>query len=170
MSHSEETPDTSHIQNPEVSHERSDVSVRGILIFGVGLIISAVVIHLLLWWLMIFFEHREIAKEPKASPMAGGRQRLPPEPRLQLAPGHEVHPDIEMKKLLDKEREVLGSYGWIDPASGVVRVPIERAKDLIAQRGIREGGRQKAEGGREKAEGGRQKAEGGRQKAEGKKF
>ena len=135
MSHLEETPDTGHIQNPDVSHERSDVNVGGILWFGIGLIVAALVIHLLIWELMIFFERREVAAEPKASPMASGRRHLPPEPRLQLAPGHNMHPEIEMRLLREKEREILDNYAWVDPASGVVRIPVERAKELLAQRG-----------------------------------
>jgi len=32
----------------------------------------------------------------------------------------------------------LSSYGWVDKNTGIVHVPIDRAIDLIAQRGIAE--------------------------------
>jgi ATP-dependent exoDNAse (exonuclease V) alpha subunit len=37
---------------------------------------------------------------------------------------------------LKKQNEVLGSYDWVDQKNGVVRIPIERAMDLLAQRGL----------------------------------
>ena len=35
-----------------------------------------------------------------------------------------------------KEEETLASYGYIDKNAGTVRIPIDRAMDLIAQRGL----------------------------------
>ena len=34
------------------------------------------------------------------------------------------------------EHEVLTTYGWTDKNAGVVRIPIERAKDLLLERGL----------------------------------
>ena len=47
--------------NPEVHHEGSDVNVRTILAFGAGLIVAAVLIHLLVWLLFLFFAGQEEA-------------------------------------------------------------------------------------------------------------
>jgi hypothetical protein len=35
-----------------------------------------------------------------------------------------------------KEEETLSTYDWIDKNTGTVRIPIDRAMDLIAQRGL----------------------------------
>jgi hypothetical protein len=35
-----------------------------------------------------------------------------------------------------EEDEVLNHYGWVDPDRGVVRIPVERALDIVAQRGL----------------------------------
>src|SRR5438034_2680301 len=43
-------------ENPQVSHEQSDVNVRRILAFGLGLLVAGVVIQLGMWWL---FEDRK---------------------------------------------------------------------------------------------------------------
>lgn len=32
-----------------------------------------------------------------------------------------------------KDAEVLNSYGWVDQDKGVVRIPVDRAKDLVIQ-------------------------------------
>jgi hypothetical protein len=37
---------------------------------------------------------------------------------------------------LKKENDVLESYDWVDQNNGVVRIPIDRAMDLVAQRGL----------------------------------
>ena len=34
------------------------------------------------------------------------------------------------------EEQVLTTYGWVDQQKGVVRVPIDRAIDLLAQKGL----------------------------------
>ena len=38
--------------------------------------------------------------------------------------------------MLQDEDSVLNHYGWVDPERGVVRIPIDRAIDVIATRGL----------------------------------
>ena len=35
-----------------------------------------------------------------------------------------------------QEEQTLHSYGWVDQPAGVVRIPIDRAMELLAQRGL----------------------------------
>jgi hypothetical protein len=35
-----------------------------------------------------------------------------------------------------QEEKTLHSYGWVDQRAGVVRIPIDRAMELVAQRGL----------------------------------
>jgi hypothetical protein len=55
---------------------------------------------------------------------------LPPEPRLQVS----APKDLEQYKAA--QGEILNSYGWIDQNAGVVRIPIERAMDILVQKGL----------------------------------
>ena len=57
-------------------------------------------------------------------------RRLPPMPRLQSAP------ITDLKDMRAAEEQILNGYGWVDQANGVVRIPIDRAIDLLAQRGL----------------------------------
>ena len=57
-------------------------------------------------------------------------QKLPPAPRL------EVTPVLDLRAMRAAEDKILNSYGWIDPEKGMVRIPIDRAIDLLAQRGL----------------------------------
>src|SRR5215469_2165467 len=55
---------------------------------------------------------------------------LPPEPRLQASPS------ADWKAYRDAQMEQLSSYGWVDRDKGAVAIPIQRAMELIIQRGI----------------------------------
>lgn len=88
--HKTETPDVSHIRNVEVTHEASDISVVGTLTFAAILAISIALISGGMWILFRYFNAQE-AKQPQPGPMALNKdERLPPEPRLQAAPGFAV--------------------------------------------------------------------------------
>lgn len=88
--HRTETPDVSHIRNVEVTHEASDVNVRAVLTFVLVLTIATATISVGLWMLFRYFNADE-AKQKPPGPMALTRdERLPPEPRLQAAPGFAV--------------------------------------------------------------------------------
>ena len=89
--HATETPDVSHIKNPDVTHETSDVNVGGIVKFVIGLTIFGIIVNLLMWGMFRLFNEQETKKEPAKGPMAmTTTERLPPEPRLQAAPGFGV--------------------------------------------------------------------------------
>ena len=89
--HVTETPDVSHIKNPDVMHEASDVNIPGILKFVLGLTVLGVVVFVLMWGMFRFLNWQETEKEPQPGPMAMTEQeRLPPPPRLQAARGFGV--------------------------------------------------------------------------------
>jgi hypothetical protein len=57
-------------------------------------------------------------------------RQLPPEPRLQISPQQ------DMRQMRAAEMAALHSYGWVDRQAGIVRIPIERAIELLAERGL----------------------------------
>ena len=54
-----------------------------------------------------------------------------PSPRLQTDDGYQEITDIHAKEDL-----LLENYSWADQSKGTVRIPIERAMELIAERGL----------------------------------
>ena len=87
--HKTETPDVSHIRNVEVTHETSDISISGVLKFVIALTLSTILICIGLVFLFNLFNKQ--TQEPRPGPMALTKEeRLPPEPRLQAAPGFAV--------------------------------------------------------------------------------
>jgi hypothetical protein len=146
--HKTETPDVSHIRNVEVTHETSDVNVRGVLTFCAVLAIAAIAISIGLWFLFKFYNQRE-AKQPKAGPMALTQQeRLPPEPRLQSAPGFHVTlengqavnlektaPQEEYRVLRRQWEENLKT-GLKDQSGNVVGMSIDDAMKKVVSQGL----------------------------------
>jgi hypothetical protein len=47
-----------------------------------------------------------------------------------------VVPGQELKATRAAEDLMLKSYAWVDKDKGIVRIPIQRAIDLLAQRGL----------------------------------
>jgi hypothetical protein len=133
-----ETPDVSGVSNTDVAHEVSDVSVKGVSWFGLALFLLIALVCALMWWMFGRFERREKAAEPPpASRVAETEPRLAPEPRLQGVRGfHETLPQVDMKNLRESQDAVLASYGWVDQQAGVARIPIDRAKELLLQKGL----------------------------------
>ena len=115
----------------QVDHETSDVNIAGIFGFGIGLLVVAVIVHLLIFVLFRYFERREDARVPAEYPLARSQEdRVPPEPRLQTNPRQDL---IDLRA---KEDEWLGSYGWVDRNAGIVRIPIDAAMKLTLERGL----------------------------------
>ena len=117
--------------NPTVAHEPTDANARAITRFGIALALIVILSQLLLWWLF----DRLSGKQAKVSPPVPALIRAqapkePPEPRLQ------DNPQRDMKKMLEDEDAVLHHYGWVDPDRGIVRLPVDRALEIVAQKGL----------------------------------
>ena len=111
------TPDVSHIQNPDVAHETSDVNVSAILKFVIGLVIFAVVVHVLMWAMFKFLEERQVRFEranPPAPMALTGQQQLPPEPRLQDARGWSVQVDAGSRREIEEQGYRVDQQGRVN--------------------------------------------------------
>ena len=143
--HKTETPDVSHIRNEEVTHETSDINVRGVLAFVLILTVATAAVSVGMWFLFRIFDRQEARQEPKRGPMAvtSKEERLPPKPRLQAAPGFQAElPDgrnegLELKAP-QAEYQVLKKY-WDQALNGELKdqsgnpigMPINQAMEQI---------------------------------------
>ena len=80
-------------------------------------------------WLFKHFERAENPGSFVAAPFAG-TQPLPPPPRIQPVPG------VDMQSYYQSQQKLLDTYGWVDKQNGIVRLPIDRAMELLLQRGL----------------------------------
>jgi hypothetical protein len=109
-------------------YEKRDADVRGVFGFLVVLGIVLVFTALLCWGLFKYFSVRYAHREP-ASPFAETRQ-LPSGPQLQVSPRQDL-----LRFRAEQERS-LESYSWENREDGTVRVPIERAMDMLLKQGL----------------------------------
>lgn len=152
--HVTETPDVSHIKNVDVTHEVSDVNVPVLLKFVGALTVMTIAVYFLMWGLFRFFNTQATQQEPPPSPMALSEQeRLPPEPRLQGAPGFadelaKSAGDSSQQKgdkpkdplweirVLRQQWEQQLKQGAMDSSGKPVGVPIEEAMKKILEQGL----------------------------------
>lgn len=147
--HRTETPDVSHIRNVEVTHEASDVNVRAVLTFVLVLTIATAVVSLGLWMLFRYFNAEEAKQKPPGPMALAQEERLPPEPRLQAAPGFAVTlengervdlenqaPQAEYRVLKHEWERVLN--GEVKDQSGnPIAVPIDQAiQQVVSGEGL----------------------------------
>jgi hypothetical protein len=126
-------------------YERTDLTERGVLIFMGLLALGTIIVSVVLIGIYGLMNKHESEVQPPMSPlvtnmpqdtrvMPGDPQEYLkksfPEPRLEKDEGGDHHDEIV------RHDDLLGSYGYVDERSGVVRIPIERAMDLIVQRGL----------------------------------
>jgi len=131
-----------------VEFEREDLSTRGIFAFMIGLAIIGVVIYFIITGMYTFLDKYEQSQMTTSSPLVKPEDarrissRRVTEDEVKNAFKDNGAPLLETDErtqlrdfLMDQEKE-LHSYGWVDEKAGVAHIPIERAMELVAQRGL----------------------------------
>ena len=117
-------------QEPYRDHERSDADVASLSMIFAFLFLSCVAIFIGVTVLMHHFQRH-------GSAVTAGVQNIPATTaRTFTGPKLEVSIAADLARLRQSERHSLNTYGWVDRRAGVVRVPIDRAMQLLLQRGL----------------------------------
>ncbi len=122
--HEHHTPKT-----PQRGYETQDLSVRAIGVFGIVLSVALIATVAVTAWMFGWFESRAVRQDVGSPPMAV-TSAAPKEPKLQ------VDAPKDLKALRAIEHERLTTYGWTSKETGLGRIPIDRAMDIIADRGL----------------------------------
>jgi hypothetical protein len=126
-------------------YERRDIRIANVIYFLLGLIVCGIIIHFVVTGLFRYLEHRSEAEQTPMSPLVTNApvdtRHLPVDYRDYLkqnfpSPQLEVDERTQLDSIRLHEEQVLSTYDYIDQKAGTVRIPIERAMDLIAQRGL----------------------------------
>ncbi|MBM3809350.1 MAG: hypothetical protein FJW22_14285 [Acidimicrobiia bacterium] len=132
---------TEHANQPDLeygptpagaNYEHTDIDVaigyKFALWLAVAMVISVGIVYGTFW----FFEGKEQAANRAAQrfPLAVGLERSRPAPLLQNQPFKDLY------QLRLEETARLGSYGWVDKADGIARLPIDRAMEVVLERGF----------------------------------
>jgi hypothetical protein len=110
----------------------SELNFRSIVAFSGGVIVVTLVAATVMWWMAVTFKRQEEAKDRAPSPIAEARiDPIPPGPRLQPAPPR------DLAELRARDERALTTYGWVDRDHGVARIPVDRAIEIMAEKGAR---------------------------------
>ena len=134
----------------EQPYEQNIIGLKGIVYFGVGLLLLIIITFALMWALLNVFEDDAKADKGQVGPLAmSERERLPPEPRLQGAPGFGVEspngrvnmelgaPQAEYWELRKQWTEIW-THGVKDPKTGAVSsMPIDMAKQRFLEQSVK---------------------------------
>jgi hypothetical protein len=138
--------------DPSLGYEGSDVRVSGVVVFLTALGIFVVVTAILCVGIGKVINHElakadgpttkwnhpvdvrklgNLASSPELQHQFAQLASRFPSPRLQTDDGYQEITDIHAKEDL-----LLENYSWVNQSNGTVRIPIERAMELIAERGL----------------------------------
>lgn len=146
MAHNEKS-----VIDPNATYEKNAIQLGGIFWFTLGMAVLSILSFALMWVFMGQLEEGKAAQDKQnASPMSmDSKDKLPPEPRLQAAPGFGVDgpngrvnlelmaPQSEYRSLQKQWDEQLKS-GQKDPKTGtVITMPIEEAKKKLLEQGVK---------------------------------
>jgi hypothetical protein len=128
--------DTKHDAASSIPVEGDGVSYSGILWFVVILTVTTLVCQALMWGLFAVLRDREASQDLARSPLAVPQGQAPPGPNLlAMLPNAHGEP-AALKDFRAHEEATLNSFGWVDQNAGTIRIPIDRAKELLLQRGL----------------------------------
>lgn len=117
-------------RRPDVRFEHSDLSPRVTIGILAGVLVGMWIITGLLYFYFAYLAHRRAEVSPPPLPIEAQGNPMPPEPRLQQSPRQ------DLKAMRRREDWQLSHYSWVDKQKGIVAIPIDRAIQIIAQRGI----------------------------------
>jgi hypothetical protein len=124
------------------SYEHQDLQASGILYFLLGLAVVTLLCIVALRGAFAVLDHREKTLEPPVNPLVtnvpADTRHIAPEYPQSAFPNPKLEEDErgQLNGIILNEDKALYSYGWVDEKAGIVHIPIERAMELIAQRGL----------------------------------
>ncbi len=129
--------------NEGTGFERQDLTSRPIFGFLVSLAIIGVLVYFSVWGIFKvldkYFNEHQRAASPMVQQQTGTPTRAVPEGYVEKTfpePRLETNERTEINDFRLGEEQTLNSYGWVDQNAGVVRIPITKAMELVAQRGL----------------------------------
>src|SRR4029077_18041949 len=133
-----------HPVNPTANggYERRDIGVSGVLYFLLGLAIAGLLSYFLVKGLYSYLDKRSEAEQAPINPLVtnapADTRSIPRDYPQGTFPNPKVEEDErgQLNSIRLKEEQVLSTYDYIDKSAGTIRIPIDRAMDLIAQRGL----------------------------------
>lgn len=107
--------------------ESQDINATAVLFTGLGVLV-------VLWAVVVlifpFFSYLKAERGIAPTTVSSQPTRVPPEPRVQPDPRADLH------EFRAREISQLNSYQWVDRKNNVISIPISRAIQILARRGV----------------------------------
>jgi hypothetical protein len=132
--------------NPGPGFEQEDMSPLGVMYFMAGLAVVGVLAYFIILGMYKSLDARDRAQQAPMNPMAVKTGIDPatmnfseirdkaeatfPKPVL------EYNEKLQFTGEVAKQDDILASYDWVDQTNGVVRIPIDRAIDIVSEHGL----------------------------------
>lgn len=138
------TPSHNDHNSQNLHPEGSVIKAQPILMFLIILTVATALVFVIIKGMLWGLAKVETTMTPQtpATLMGAGERKLPPEPRLQGAPsmgsaaGKDIPSQLPLVEMAEYKKQIeqkVTGYGWINKDAGIAHIPIERAKELIAE-------------------------------------
>jgi hypothetical protein len=126
-------------------YERRDIGAAPVLYFLLGLAVAGLLVYFVVDGIYSYLEKGSEAQQTPVSPLITkaptDTRKLPTDYGDYLkqnfpSPQLEIDERGQLDKIRIDEEQTLSTYDWVDQKAGTVRIPIDRAMDLLAQRGL----------------------------------
>lgn len=130
------------LHNVDVAHEHTDINVRAILMFLVGLTLVTAVAAASMAGLFKILDRMAAKNDPPLSPLAAPASDIPvattKSPEFGTAPRPRLltNEPAALEDTRSFETKVLETGDWVDQAGGIGRMPIAEAKKVLLHKGL----------------------------------
>jgi len=139
-----DTKQHGHASGPDPNDqgfELQDIGSGGVIAFFITLVVIVILANVVIRGIYKGLDyyaksHQEVAAPMMAVPSGDMRVINPSEAQKFPEPRLETNERMEINEFRLQEEQTLHSYAWVDKDAGTVRIPIDRAMQLIAQRGL----------------------------------
>jgi hypothetical protein len=121
--------DSHSTEHAAVGHEISTVNLKPVIAFAIVMVLVTIFSFASMGFFLDFLRMNHERNDTPLSPLAKPNPE-PPAPRLQVSPSQ------DLKQMRQTENAVLHAYHWVDKNTGVVGIPVERAMEVLAERGL----------------------------------
>jgi hypothetical protein len=118
------------MSNQGDKHDDREIDARSIIKMTTGLAVIIAASLAVAWVISDSLTREDKEAHPPPPAIAAAASTRPSDPRLQ------PEPKIDLETLRAEEQTKLHTYHWVDKNSGVVGIPIDRAIELVAERGL----------------------------------
>jgi hypothetical protein len=118
---------TDHGRSEQLKHQGTDLRLRPILISVIVFVVVGAVIAIGVRWLYLYARNVDESHDVRRT-FVEAAPPVPPAPRL------ETDPREDFQEYFRKQQETLKSYSWTSRTEGKVRIPIDRAMELVVER------------------------------------